>query len=260
MDATAGFPMYPLRALRAARLFGLAGVHRDRHSDDDHSGDHDGEHGRRGGRGHRGGHRGGHPHGHGHGFGPGFGGFGPGFGPGFPFGGPRQRRGSRASRGDIRLAALALLDETPMHGYQLMREISDRSDGMWKPSPGAIYPALQQLEDEGLIEPERAEGKRVFRLTGEGRTYVEEHRAEIDAVWRSFEQDLDEEWIELSNTGQQVMQAFGQVISAGNRSQIVSATELMAETRRRLYRILAEDEPATGPDTDEPGPAPATDH
>lgn len=240
-----------MRALRAAQAFGFGSAHRLREVR------HEAHEGRRE-RYERGGHHHGRGH-HGRGgrqFG-GFGGFGAGFGfPGFPGGGPfgggQRRRGSRASRGDIRLAALGLLAEQPMHGYQLMREISTRSEGVWRPSPGAIYPALQQLEDEGLIEPERAEGKRVFTLTADGRQYVEEHRDEIDAVWQSTADSVDEDWTELATTGKQVMQAFWQVITAGNRRQVAAATELMADTRRKLYRILAEDEaddaPAGGED------------
>ena len=70
---------------------------------------------------------------------PGFAGFGP-----WP-GEPRMMRGPRAKRGDVRAAALALLAEEPMNGYQIIGEISERSDGVWRPSPGSVYPALQQL-------------------------------------------------------------------------------------------------------------------
>lgn len=207
----------------------------------------------------RGGHRGEHPGHHAHhgrrggggpwGFGPGGpGGPGPwGFGPGFPFGGPgrRSRRSGRAGRGDIRLAVLALLAEAPMHGYQLMREIAGRTDGIWRPSPGAVYPALQQLEDEDLVTADKAEGKRVFRLTEQGTGYVEEHRAEIDGVWDSVNEDVDESWLELAQLGKGVVEAFMQVTQAGDRKQVAAARDIMAETRRRLYRILAE-EPSTG--------------
>jgi DNA-binding PadR family transcriptional regulator len=246
MDFTADFPGY---RRRAGRAFGREQALRDAH---------EGRGGRRGGR---------REHRGGRGWDGGFGRFGPdflrdfggGFG-GFPFG-QRPRRGSRASRGDIRLAILALLSEQAMHGYQLMREIGTRSEGLWRPSPGAIYPALAQLEDEGLVEPESGGGKRVFRLTADGTRYVEEHRQEIDAVWDSVESDLTDDWYELANTGRQIMQAFFQVVSAGNRRQIAEATELMADTRRKLYRILSEDETADAadgpvddvPEDDEPG-------
>ena len=183
----------------------------------------------------------------GHGFG-GFGSFG-GFG-GFPFGPPRGKR-SRASRGDIRLAVLALLSEQPMHGYQLMREISARSDGVWRPSPGAVYPALQQLQDESLIEQEQGAGKRVFGLTDAGRGYVAEHQQEIDGVWQTVGADVDDDWMELANTSRQIVQAFFQVVTAGDPRQVAEAKELLIETRRKLYRILAEDEPETGTGTED---------
>ena len=108
--------------------------------------------------GHRSGHR--HRHGpHGGGFGGPFGGFGPGRGP--------RGRGRKARRGDIRTAALLLLNEEPRNGYQIMQEVEERSDGVWRPSPGSVYPALQQLEDEGLIRSEELEGRKLFALTDE---------------------------------------------------------------------------------------------
>lgn len=107
-------------------------------------------------------------HGDDHGYGPGrrgsrqedfgggraaFGPFGPPFGGG-PFGGGRGGRGGgrgRARRGDVRASILALLKDRPMHGYEMIQEIGERSGGAWKPSPGSVYPTLQLLEDEGLI-------------------------------------------------------------------------------------------------------------
>src|SRR5512141_2299277 len=96
------------------------------------------------------------------GFGPaGFG--GPGFGPRWGGGGRRRRM-----RGDVRAAVLALLAEEPRHGYAIMSELTERSGGLWRPSPGSVYPALQQLQDEGLVSVEESEGRRVFSLTGSG--------------------------------------------------------------------------------------------
>ena len=109
---------------------------------------------------------------------PGFAGFGP-----WP-GEPRMMRGPRAKRGDVRAAALALLAEEPMNGYQIIGEISERSDGVWRPSPGSVYPALQQLEDEGLIRAEAGDGgRRAYVLTDEGREYVAAHPDEVRAPW-----------------------------------------------------------------------------
>src|SRR5919198_6152867 len=103
------------------------------------------------------------------------------FGPGFPFGGPSFEHGRRARRGDVRAAALVLLEEEPRNGYQLMQEIEQRSEGAWRPSPGSVYPALQQLEDEGLVRTLESDGRRLYELTDAGRSYVEERRAELGA-------------------------------------------------------------------------------
>ncbi len=123
---------------------------------------------------------------------------GPGFrarlpaGPGFPGGPegfghwrePRGMRGPRARRGDVRAAALALLAEQPMNGYQIIQEIGERSGGVWRPSPGSVYPALQQLEDEGLIRAEAGDGgRRAYQLTDEGREYAASHTDELRAPW-----------------------------------------------------------------------------
>src|SRR5271168_3968851 len=132
--------------------------------------------------GHHPGHHGGHRHRHGPrggGFGGGpLGGFGPGFGPGGPRG-----RGRRARRGDIRTAALLLLDEEPRNGYQIMQEVQERSGGMWSPSPGSVYPALSQLEDEGLIRTQERDGQKLFALTDEGRALLDARGAEQPAPW-----------------------------------------------------------------------------
>src|SRR3954469_9912376 len=101
------------------------------------------------------------------------GGFGPGFGPGGP----------RARRGDVRAAILALLAEEPRNGYQLMQEIGERTQGVWRPSPGAVYPALAQLEDEGLVRAEEVDGGRVFTLTDTGRQHVEDNADAIGKPW-----------------------------------------------------------------------------
>src|SRR5207245_10698959 len=110
-------------------------------------------------------------------FGPGdFGGFG-GFGSFGPGHGPRGR-GRKARRGDFRTAALLLLAEEPRNGYQLMQEVEERSEGAWRPSPGSVYPALAQLEDEGLIRSEQIDGRRLFVITEQGRALVEARGAE----------------------------------------------------------------------------------
>jgi DNA-binding PadR family transcriptional regulator len=179
-------------------------------------------------RGHRGRpHR--RPHG-GHGFGPPF---GPGFG---GFG-----RGPRARRGDVRAALLVLLAEEPRNGYGLMQEIEARSNGAWRPSPGSVYPALSQLEDEGLVRAHASGGRKQFELTDEGRTYVSEHADELGTPWE--EVGGGEPVGELRTLVFAVGAAVMQVVQAGSSDQVAAAAKVLEETRRSLYRILAGDDP-----------------
>ena len=192
------------------------------------------------------GHRRGGPHGRGRGGPAGFGpGFGPGgFGPGFPPGPPRgfgRRGGRRTNRGDVRAAVLAVVAENPRHGYEIIQEITERSGGRWKPSPGSVYPTLSQLEDEGLVRVEKTEGRRVVHLTEAGTAYVAEHREELDAVWASFDEDTDDDpvttlWHELG----QLHAAAQQVMATGTPEQIATATASITEARKSIYRLLAE--------------------
>src|SRR4051812_49557858 len=92
-------------------------------------------------------------------------------------------RRRRMRRGDVRAAALVLLAEEPRNGYGLMQEIEARSEGAWRPSPGSVYPALQQLEDEGLVRPDESGGRKLFTLTDEGRAYVAANEAELGQPW-----------------------------------------------------------------------------
>ena len=191
--------------------------------------------------------------------GPGFGPGGPGFPPGPPFPGApgmhgfgpwmregRGMRGTRARRGDVRAAALALIAEQPMNGYQIIQEIGERSGGVWRPSPGSIYPALQQLEDEGLIRAEAAEsGRRAYQLTDEGRAYADSHADELRAPWDDLSGPGGPAMEMRSLLGQVGMAAF-QVISAGTEAQTAQARQLLTDTRKSLYRILAADEDETG--------------
>jgi len=163
------------------------------------------------------------------------------FGPGGPGhhhrGGPR---GGRARRGDVRAALLLLIEGGAQNGYQLIQEIERRTDGVWKPSPGSVYPALQQLEDEGLVRAVEFEGKRAYELTDEGRGYVDEHREELGDPFAAATGNVDEGVMDLRGLLFQVGGAAMQVAAAGHTDE---ARKILSETRRSLYRILAEDEP-----------------
>jgi DNA-binding PadR family transcriptional regulator len=181
-------------------------------------------------------------------------------GPGFPGGpemehmgpwmhggrGGRGMRGPRARRGDVRAAALALLSEAPLNGYQIIQEISERSGGVWRPSPGSVYPALQQLEDEGLIRAEAGDGgRRAYQLTDEGRAYATSHAEELRAPWDVVAGSAGGAAIEMRKLISQVAMAAFQVISAGTDAQAAQARQVLTDTRKALYRILAADDDAT---------------
>jgi len=165
--------------------------------------------------------------------------FGP---PGPGFGRHAFGRGPRARRGDVRAAILDLLAEgNAWNGYQIIQEIADRTQGVWRPSAGSVYPALQQLEDEGLIAPDGEGRRRLYTLTDEGRTYTEAHADELRASWDSAAGMADNTAIELGDMIRQVMMAVMEVRRAGSASQLAEARRVLAEARRSMYRILAED-------------------
>jgi DNA-binding PadR family transcriptional regulator len=161
-----------------------------------------------------------------------------------------RMRGPRARRGDVRAAALALLNEQPMNGYQIIQEISDRSGGVWRPSPGSVYPALQQLEDEGLIRADAGDGgRRAYKLTDEGREYAASHEEELRAPWDVVAGSFGGTAIEMRRLISQVAMAAFQVISAGTDAQAAQARQVLTDARKALYRILAADEePESGAD------------
>jgi DNA-binding PadR family transcriptional regulator len=157
-----------------------------------------------------------------------------------PFrGGPRRRGARRQRRGDVRAAVLVLLDEKPSNGYQLIQEINERSNDTWQPSPGSIYPVLQQLEDEGLVQSETAGTGRSYVLTDAGRQLVSEQREQLGRPWENTD-GFRSSARELMGTGGQVMMAARQVLMAGSESQVAKATAVLVEARRALYGILAE--------------------
>lgn len=152
-------------------------------------------------------------------------------------------RGPRVRRGDVRAAILDVLAVEPMNGYQIIQQIAERSGGVWKPSPGSVYPTAQQLEDEGLVSTRDFDGRRMLELTDEGRAYVEEHPEEMGATWRVFDESAQEDTGDLKPVIGQVMSAVWQIIVSGSAQQQADAAEILAETRRRLYGLLAEGDP-----------------
>lgn len=177
-------------------------------------------------------------HAHHEGFGrPGFrGGFGPGGNPMAAWAGAFAQR---ARRGDIRAAILRLLSEQPMHGYQIIQELSERSGGAWSPSAGSVYPALQLLADEGLVIAEDNAGKKVFSLTDTGRAALAD-TADQPAPW----DEAAQQWPGGQGFHEAVgklMRAVFQIGKGGTPAQMKAAVEVLNDARKRLYAILAED-------------------
>jgi DNA-binding PadR family transcriptional regulator len=159
--------------------------------------------------------------------------------------GPRGRGGPRARRGDIRAAALALLAEKPMHGYEMIQEVEERSGGYWRPSAGSIYPTLQLLEDEGLIVGEESDGKRRFTLTEEGKAHASERAEKSGSLpWEQVRTSARPETVQLGQSLRQLAEAASQALRVGDESQQARIRELLDETRRGIYSILAEESEA----------------
>ena len=149
------------------------------------------------------------------------------------------RGGPRARRGDVRAAALALLTERPMHGYEMIKELEERTGGIWRPSPGSIYPTLALLEDEGLVRSEESDGKRRFALTDEGREQAEAH--EGASPWEQVSAGIDPGEVRLRDAFLALRAAVRQVGMAGSKDQAERARDMLEETRKKVYAILAED-------------------
>jgi DNA-binding PadR family transcriptional regulator len=168
-------------------------------------------------------------------FGPGF---RPGFGPGFGPGGPRGR--GRARRGDVRLVLLSLLGEEPSNGYGLIRSIAERTEGRWRPSPGSVYPTLQQLVDEGLVVVGGDGRGSEFSLTDEGRTYVTEHADELTAAWGGLPGSDPGEDDPFWTSVMKLAKAVRQFASDATPEQRATATQQLDALRKSLYGMLAE--------------------
>lgn len=157
--------------------------------------------------------------------------------------GPHGHR--RRMRGDVRSAVLALLDEEPRHGYAIMSELTERSGGLWRPSPGSVYPVLQQLQDEGLVSVEESEGRRVFSLTEAGRAHVADHREAIGRPWEMADSGSGRRLRSLGEGMATLGAAVHQVAQLADDAQAARALAVLDEARRAMYRILAGDQDPT---------------
>jgi len=156
---------------------------------------------------------------------------GPGFGP--------RTFGGRARKGDVRNAILSLLSESPTNGYGLIKAIHAKSDGSWRPSPGSVYPTLQQLVDEGLIVPTSNGPRAEYELTDEGRAHVEHNAEQVAAAWTQSRSPWREQG-DLLTAGRKLAGVVRQVAAEGTAQQRATAATKLDDLRRELYRMLGE--------------------
>lgn len=171
---------------------------------------------------------------------------------GFATAPPRpQQRSPRVRRGDVRTAIIDVLHrarraEEPINGYQVIQEIAELSRGEWRPSPGSVYPTIQQLQDEGLVESDDERGRRTVRLSDAGVAWAEEHAGELAEVWAPFAPsekpvaDQPSGQADIKSEIGQVVSAVWQLATQGSDVQKRAALDVLVDTRRRLYGILAD--------------------
>ncbi|GIJ62553.1 PadR family transcriptional regulator [Virgisporangium aurantiacum] len=153
-------------------------------------------------------------------------------------------------RGDVRAAVLLLLNDGPMHGYQLMQAIADRTQGRWQPSPGAIYPTISQLEDEGLLTLLASAGRKLATLTDAGREYVADNSSSWADPFAPF--TGEEQTVDLREGLEQLHAAARQVARTGTAAQVEAAGKVLADARRALYLLLAGEASETAGEPAEP--------
>jgi DNA-binding PadR family transcriptional regulator len=151
------------------------------------------------------------------------------------------RGGQRAAKGDIRAAVLMLLAEEPMHGYQIIQELTERSEGVWQPSAGSIYPRLAKLEAEGLVESSERAAKKVYSLTEAGLAAVAEVPEDRRTPWKDVSGTVGQDVHDLWNAFRSTAEALKQVSKNGTAEQVAAAQQVLSDARRNIYRILAED-------------------
>ena len=161
------------------------------------------------------------------------------------------QRGPKVRRGDVRTAIIDVLHrartaEEPINGYQVIQEISELSNGEWRPSPGSVYPTIQQLQDEGLVESDDERGRRTIRLTDAGVEWAEANAGELASVWAPFARtepvpsDQPSGQADIKSEIGQVVSAVWQLATQGSEQQKKAALDVLVDTRRRLYGILAD--------------------
>ena len=166
-------------------------------------------------------------------------------GGGFPWGGRAGRWGRFFGPGEIRLALLSMLESGPKHGYELMKELETKSGGIYKASAGAIYPALQQLQDEDLVLSNTAEGKRTYTLTDLGRAELQHEADSVKKIWQRAEQAGDwapwmgMEGAEMMRPAAELMKTALKAATRGSHdsAKITKIREILERAKRDIEEL-----------------------
>lgn len=141
-----------------------------------------------------------------------------------------------AKRGDISPIILSVLTEKPMHGYEIMQILEDKSHGMWRPSPGSVYPTLQLLEEQDFVKSQDKEGKKIYSITEKGR---KEAKEKVTAgPWEWSKADV-EKMVGLKAVGKDIFKSIHQIVKTGNSDEIEKTTKILQETADKLVKVVA---------------------
>ena len=154
------------------------------------------------------------------------------------------RHGPQMRRGEIRPRILAVLQQKPLHGYEVIQELEGQSGGRWRPSAGSVYPTLQQLADEGLATSTEVDGRRTYTLTDDGRKAAE---SGTRSPWPEADDDQRPDVMRLV---MELGSAAAQVNKVGSARTRSEAARILTDARRQMYRLLSEDEDASTDDVE----------
>ena len=152
-----------------------------------------------------------------------------------PTGHHRRRRGRRQwfGSGDMKYVILKLLRDKPMHGYEVMKALEEQTHGYYKPSPGTVYPTLQWLEDEGLVEGDDREGKKVYTITDTGLEFLEENKSNVEDIFDRVDEMIDHF---VGDPMPDVNRAVGRLVSQVYRSSWRLRSD--GEKREKIAAVL----------------------
>lgn len=153
------------------------------------------------------------------------------------FGRPWMRDSRLLRRGDIRVLVLEVLSKKPMHGYEVVKEISGIFGGLYSPSPGIVYPTLQWLEDESYIAADEKSGKKVYRVTDAGAKFYDENKAELERLLKSWRQAREGGRLQLMEAGMKLRRTMASLSRDLDKENAKKAAAILEDARKKLEKL-----------------------